>query len=393
MAHPIATVSNTPLLWDVFCRVVDNFGDIGVCWRLCADLGARGHAVRLWVDDTTPLRWMAPGALEGNWSGVQVLDWERSQDAALLASLAPADVWVEGFGCEIATEFIAARADSTRATGQNDHDAPAWINLEYLSAERYVERSHGLASPVMRGPAKGWTKFFFYPGFFTGTGGLLRETDLTKRQQAFAQGDRRADCLARHGITWADEQLVSLFCYEPAALAALLAQLDAAPTPTLLLVSAGRARKAVETVVAQRAAENAAGADRAFLRLRVAYLPPLSQSDFDHLLWACDLNFVRGEDSLVRALWAGKPLVWQIYPQDDAAHIHKLNAFLDAIDAPASLRSFHHAWNSVHPFDTNDNLPLIDLNSWSPSLRAARERLLQMDDLVTQLVQFVLKKR
>lgn len=393
MAQPIATVFSTPLRWDVFCRVVDNFGDIGVCWRLCADLGARGHAVRLWVDDTTPLRWMAPGALEGTWPGVKVLDWERSQDAALLASLTPADVWVEGFGCEIATEFIATRADSTRATGQRDHDTPVWINLEYLSAERYVERSHGLASPVMRGPAKGWTKFFFYPGFSARTGGLLRETDLLQRQQAFVQGDGRADWLARHGITWAGEQLVSLFCYEPTALTALLAQLDAAPTPTLLLVSAGRASKAVETALAQRAAENAQAADRAFHRLRVAYLPPLTQADFDHLLWACDLNFVRGEDSLVRALWAGKPLVWQIYPQDDAAHVQKLDAFLNAIGAPASLRSFHHVWNGAHPSANHDALPLIDLNSWSQSLLATRERLLQIDDLVTQLVQFVLKKR
>lgn len=393
MAQHTATATSTPLRWDVFCRVVDNFGDIGVCWRLCADLGARGHAVRLWVDDTTPLHWMAPGALEGNWSGVQVLDWERSQDAALLAKLAPADVWVEGFGCEIATEFIAACVYSTRARGQKDHDTPAWINLEYLSAERYVERSHGLASPVMQGPAKGWTKHFFYPGFSPRTGGLLRETDLTQRQQAFAQGEGRTDWLARHGITWAGERLVSLFCYEPAALVALLEQLDAAPTPTVLLVSAGRARKAVETVLAQRAAENAAELNQAFHRLRVAYLPPLSQSDFDHLLWACDLNFVRGEDSLVRALWAGKPLVWQIYPQDDAAHVDKLDAFLDAIGAPASLRSLHHAWNGVHPTGADDALPLIDLNSWSPSLLMARERLLQMDDLVTQLVQFVLKKR
>lgn len=393
MAQPIATVSSTPLRWDVFCRVVDNFGDIGVCWRLCADLGARGHTVRLWVDDTAPLRWMAPGALEGSWPGVQVLDWERSQDAALLASLVPADVWVEGFGCEIATEFIAVRADFTRATGQIAHNIPVWINLEYLSAERYVERSHGLASPVMRGPAKGWTKYFFYPGFSTRTGGLLREADLLQRHQVFAQGGGRSGWLARHGIAWAGEQLVSLFCYEPAALAALLAQLDAAPTPTLLLVSAGRARKAVQTILAQRAAENAAGVDRPFHRLRVAYLPPLSQSDFDQLLWACDLNFVRGEDSLVRALWAGKPLVWQIYPQDDAAHVHKLNAFLDAIGASASLRSFHHVWNGVHPTGASRALPLIDLNSWSQSLRAARERLLQMNDLVTQLVQFVLKKR
>ena len=59
------------------------------------------------------------------------------------------------------------------------------------------------------------------------------------------------------------------------------------------------------------------------------------------MLWACDVNFVRGEDSLVRALWAGKPLVWHIYPQHDDAHDAKLEAFLDWLQAPASLRAFH----------------------------------------------------
>jgi hypothetical protein len=103
---------------------------------------------------------------------------------------------------------------------------------------------------------------------------------------------------------------------------------------------------------------------------------------------------VRGEDSVVRAIWAGKPLLWQIYPQHDDAHIDKLNAFLDKIDADASLRALHLAWNhtGVTPGEQQP-LPLIDLNSWSKTVLLARQRLLQMDDLVTQLVQFVLKKR
>ena len=40
------------LSWDIFCTVVDNYGDIGVCWRLARQLAAEhGFAVRLWVDD------------------------------------------------------------------------------------------------------------------------------------------------------------------------------------------------------------------------------------------------------------------------------------------------------------------------------------------------------
>jgi uncharacterized repeat protein (TIGR03837 family) len=383
--HTTHPASEPLLLWDVFCSVIDNFGDLGVCWRLCADLAARGHSVRLWVDDASPLQWMAPGAVDGIWPGIQVRGWEQSKDATQLANLRPADVWIEGFGCEIAPEFIAHHAHSTRASGQFPARHPVWINLEYLSAESFVERAHGLPSPVMSGPAKGWTKHFFYPGFTAHTGGLLREPDLLQRQQVFAQPERRAAWLAQLGIAAAaGETRVSLFCYEPAALPALLAQLDALPTPTRLLVTAGRASAAVQKATAN---------GPALQQLRISYLPTLTQGDFDHLLWACDLNCVRGEDSVVRALWAGKPLVWQIYPQEDAAHVPKLDAFLDMLDASPSLRAFHHAWNATQAPTDSAALPVIDLPSWSQTVQRARERLLQMDDLTTQLLQFTLKKR
>lgn len=388
--HPPRRATEPALLWDVFCRVIDNFGDLGVCWRLSADLAARGHRVRLWVDDASALQWMATGALERTWPGIQILGWEQSQDADLLAQLQPADVWVEGFGCDIATEFIAHDVCSTRAIGQSPLRPPAWINLEYLTAEPFAERCHGLPSPVMSGPAQGRTKHFFYPGFNARTGGLLREPMLLDLQRAFAQDGRRTAWLSQHGLDVKDgEMLVSLLCYEPAALPALLTQLDALPTPTHLLVTAGRASAAVRH--ATRAAQT--GAPPALRQVRITYLPMLTQVNFDQLLWACDLNCVRGEDSLVRALWAGRPLVWQAYPQDDAAHLVKLDAFLDMLGADSNLRAFHHAWNAPATSTSTDALPAIDLLSWSQTIQSVRERLLQMDDLATQLISFVQKKR
>ena len=373
-----------PMLWDVFCRVIDNFGDIGVCWRLCADLASRGHSVRLWVDDPSALQWMAPGALVGNWPGVQVLPWSQSSDASALPALAPADVWVESFGCEIATEFIAAYANSTGARGQNGQKSPFWINLEYLSAESYVERCHALPSPILHGPAQGLTKHFFYPGFTLRTGGLLREPDLLARQQALAAQDRRGRLLEKHGIRWMGERLVSLFCYEPVALSALLSRLDELPGQTQVLVTAGRATAA---------AQGAAAHISTLRQVRLTYLPALTQVEYDRLLWTCDLNCVRGEDSLVRAIWAGKPFLWQIYPQHDCAHIDKLDAFLDVLNASESLRAMHLAWNSTDDSQRAAPIPAIDLQDWLETVQTARQRMLQMDDLVTQLVDFVLKKR
>jgi len=229
----------------------------------------------------------------------------------------------------------------------------------------------------MRGPASGLTKHFFYPGFTEGTGGLLREPDLWQRQATFD----RAAWLAGHGVPWQGETLVSLFCYEPPALATLLQTLANGQTPTLLLVTPGRPTQAMaQAVQALGWADQGQGQRRGSLQWH--HLPALPQPAFDELLWACDLNFVRGEDSLVRALWAGQPFIWHIYPQDDGAHWAKLDAFLDWLQAPADVRTAHHQWNgtAAHP------LVLPDRVAHQACVQTARSRLLAQADLVGQLL-------
>lgn len=369
-----------PWQWDVFCRVIDNFGDIGVCWRLASQLAAAGQRVRLWVDDASALAWMAPGGA----AGVEVRSW----GALPPANEPPSDVLVEAFGCEIAPDFIAACADRVSASAKK----PVWINLEYLSAESWVPRHHGLPSPVLHGPAAGWTKWFYYPGFCKDTGGLLRERGLMDRVQAFDRGAwrRQQGCSApAHEQRW-----VSLFCYEPPALGDWLQQCASKATaPTCLLVTPGRAQRAVQE--AMQEISDKIGLQRLSgmpEQLHILNMDARPQPAYDELLWACDLNFVRGEDSLVRALWAGQPLVWHIYPQDDGAHGPKLDAFLDWLQAPPSLRHFHRVWNGLAP----GKLPVVDaalLQNWGACVRAARERLLVQNDLLTQLLGFCASKR
>jgi len=213
-------------LWNIFCRVVDNWGDMGVCWRLAADLAARGQQVRLWADDASALAWMAPQGTPG----VQVLPWPDALPPGGIG-----DVVVETFGCDLPEAFAAALARANHA-GQR---TPPWINLDYLSAEAYVQRSHGLPSPVMSGAGQGLVRWYFYPGFTERTGGLLRESDLLQRQARF---DRVA-WRARHGI--GDAQFaISLFCYEPATLSDWLGDL-AQHENARLLVTPGRASAAV----------------------------------------------------------------------------------------------------------------------------------------------------
>ena len=366
------------MLWDIFCRVIDNHGDLGVCWRLSANLAARGHSIRLWVDDASALVWMAPHAkhlVEGraqfNTTNGQVLI--RPWHDALGSQDAPSDVWVEAFGCDLPLHFLDwAQPSQAGATRTSE---PVWLNLEYLSAESYVERSHKLPSPVMSGPMKGRTKWFFYPGFTEKTGGLIRELGLPEKMAS-------SETLSLDPTTTkAFPQKSSLFCYEPPAL------LEAMQLASLNIdrhewqVAHGRGALAFEQALQQLPAS--------MNQPRHQFIPPLSQTNFDQLLASCDLNFVRGEDSLVRALWAGKAFVWHIYPQDDGAHGAKLNAFLDWLNAPDSLRRFHLRWNGL----SQEPLPEIDLPAWQACARAARARLLQQTDLVSQLLQFVAEKR
>lgn len=348
--------------WDVFCRVIDNHGDLGVCWRLAADLASRGEAVRLWVDDASALAWMAPrGAV-----GVEVRSWPQ-----IAVDIDPGDVVIEAFGCDLPPFFVERMAARQRA--------PVWINLEYLSAETYVERSHRLPSP-QRG---GLTKWFFYPGFTERTGGVLREPGLLDARRAFdARTWRDQQGLAASP----DERVVSLFCYANAALPALLQSLAA--QPTLLLLTPGHATRQMRETLGTAGRLGA---------LRAIELPYLTQVNFDRLLWSCDLSFVRGEDSAVRAMWAGVPFVWQFYAQDDGAHHAKREAFLDAHLAAASApwvawcRALWRAWNGAGPWP--DWAEAADLAAWGAHALAWRDRLASQADLCSQLIGFVHEKQ
>ncbi len=378
---------NASKLWDIFCKVIDNYGDIGVCWRLSCDLAARGQRVRLWVDDASALAWMAPAGC----SGVEVKVWSKSIDEDFDGV---GDVLIESFSCEIDPKIVANYLSHDGTYGLNK----VWINLEYLSAEKYVKKSHGLPSPVMQGSGAGLSKHFYYPGFTAGTGGLLRESGLSQRQAAFDRAAWLGALLDAERATQAvsPPRLVSLFCYEPAALDTLLGQLAQDPRPSLLLVTAGRAQTATKTVLESE--KWRMSLSNMHSSLSILYLPPLTQTQYDELLWACDLNFVRGEDSLVRAIWAGKAFVWQIYPQHDHAHVPKLEAFLDVINAPPSLRQFTQDWNAIdrqHPASASPRRIPVEttldalLTEWGHTAQAFRATLLAQPDLTRQLMEFV----
>jgi uncharacterized repeat protein (TIGR03837 family) len=327
----------------LFCKVVDNFGDIGICWRLARQLRQEhGVDVTLWVDDLISFRRICPevdtGAATQQVGGVTVRHWTGQEGAFAPGDIA--DIVIEFFAVDIPPGYVAAMAQR--------EPRPVWLNLEGLTAEEWVEGCHRLPSSHPRLPL---TKHFFFPGFTEKTGGLLREADIGEARARF-QSDPAAMSAFLGGLGVVPSEMeklkVSLFCYPHAPVAELFAAWRDGAAQVLCLVPEGVARDAVSAFF-----EGNVAAGRSVTRgaLTVRVIPFVPQADYDRLLWACDVNLVRGEDSFVRAQWANRPFVWQLYPQDEDLHHKKLRAFLQRYrgedTALAGLAAFSLAWNGA----------------------------------------------
>ncbi|HET8732020.1 MAG TPA: elongation factor P maturation arginine rhamnosyltransferase EarP [Moraxellaceae bacterium] len=366
---------------DIFCTIIDNFGDIGVCWRLSRQLAAEhGLDVSLWVDDLATFARLAP-ALNPALATQRLDDITVRHWADPVEAPDPGDLVIEGFGCRLPSSFLQAMR--ARAT------PPVWINLEYLSAEAWVEDCHGLASVH---PATGLTQHFWFPGFTERTGGLLRETGLlAARNHLQADATAQAAFWTRIGVpeALACAQRVSLFAYENPAIPGLLTALADAGSPWLILVPEGRALGNVQDWVG-RSLHAGERVQRG--ALTVVVLPLLATDDYDRLLAGCSLNAVRGEDSLVRAHWAGAPLLWHIYPQEEDAHWVKLSAWITRVEAatamPALWAEAQRAWNRGDASPALWRALVADLPALSGPARAWSDRLAAQPDLAAKLMHF-----
>ncbi|MFA6179272.1 MAG: elongation factor P maturation arginine rhamnosyltransferase EarP [Candidatus Methylopumilus sp.] len=369
--------------WDIFCKIVDNFGDIGVCWRLSKQLSTEyGLQVRLWVDDLAVAKKLIAN-LDINTASqliqdIEICHWTDDFKAATVA-----DVVIEAFGCEPPAIYLAAMAVKK----------PVWINLEYLSAEQWVDDFHAKSSPH---PASGLTRYFFFPGFTEQTGGLIREQGLLAARNDF-QNSASAQQAFLHGLHIADDNAlkVSLFAYPHAPVASLLDCLKASSRPVVCLVPESSISTAISAYFGKQKIQP--GESVASGNVRLQLIPFLTQQDYDKLLWACDINFVRGEDSWVRAVWAGKPFIWQPYLQQEDTHITKLTAFLDryystlSAAAKAAVYACHLDWckqqlTQQHWENILGNLPALQAHHIEQLEQL--EQLASQPDLAAKLVIF-----
>ena len=343
---------------DLFCRVVDNYGDIGVSWRLARQLVAEHDCeVRLIVDDLGAFRSIAPeidpGLARQSLLGVEVVSWSAAD------TLVPSDVVIEAFACNPPPRYVEAMAKHATK--------PVWINLEYLSAEAWVDDIHGMPSQHQRLPL---AKYFFCPGFTCASGGLIRERDLA--------------CLPSAGrpLNVANRQALQLFAftYPQAPVQALTQAFATAGVSTAVTQAAPLAQSNPHWQIAD----------------------PVPQTAFDALLGKFDFLIVRGEDSFLRAQWAAKPFLWHIYPTDDGAHVIKFDAWLDrycvGLDAntSAAYRAASHAFNAANSDGTHRaSYELLAQNISALTAHAThwRDTLLRQTDLATRLLEFAGKHK
>ncbi|GGI88548.1 elongation factor P maturation arginine rhamnosyltransferase EarP [Shewanella gelidii] len=312
--------------WDIFCAVVDNYGDIGVTWRLAKQLAAEYQIeVNLWVDDLFSFQHILPD-LDPNLSlqryvGVNIYQWKQP----LEAKYRPGHVVIEAFACELPNEVKQSLNEQHQLAPSQ---VPIWLNLEYLSAESWVDGCHALPSLQ----STGLKKHFYFPGFTQKSGGLICESSLIEQRESWQANPQNRfklfDSLGLKGIE-TGHQVISLFSYENSVLLSLCQYLQQNSRPTHILVPKGRSLTSLQSLFPAPVEELAAGDRIQQGSLTIHILPMTDQQAYDQLLWSCDFNIVRGEDSFLRAQWAAKPFIWHIYPQDEDYHLVKLAAFLE----------------------------------------------------------------
>ncbi len=298
---------------DIFCRVIDNFGDAGVALRLARSLQREERfCVRLVIDNLETLAKLNPKVnpqkREQTVDSIAIALWDKEFEE----KATPADCVVEAFSCFLPTQYEEKIAQSFKSK-----KTVSVVALDYLTAENYAAEFHGLPSPH---PKYGYPKRFFFPGFTQQTGGLFIEADLEKRRAQFTK-EKKDGLLQALGVNPNHPLKVLLFTYPTLDVKGLARCFADTHLEIEMLLCEGAAQEYFAKEIVSLNATN----------IHCVALPMVTQEEFDLLLWSADFLIVRGEDSASRALLSGIPYLWTLYPQKEAAHIKKMQAFEETL--------------------------------------------------------------
>ncbi len=380
--------------WDIFCQIVDNYGDAGVCWRLARALSRLSSSsvnsaecddsrIRLFCDDLNVLNTIAhdDAVRHGATLGIEVLPWSAAESPAVLASVG--DVVIEAFACHLPGPYIEAMVQ--KASEKTVAKQPIWINLEYLTAEAWADEMHLLPSPQNNG----LNKYFYFPGFTPKTGGVIFGdwNEVSSRRIGSDEVTSSEIKSAPPSLSLVLESCrprskkISVFNYKHAPLDTWLDSVNQAALAHDETVDVFLCANQHVSAATQKAFALTNSA------VKLIQLPFIPQEDYDYLLSVCDINLVRGEDSFVRAQWAGKPFIWDIYPQSDLAHEVKLNAFLERYFETSSPELRLTGLAAMKWGSALDWWPHLD--DWTKHSKAWRQKLMGLGHLEGKILDFV----
>ncbi len=302
---------------DIFCEIIDNFGDIGVVYRISKELKKIFQNVRI--------RMVLNRLEEFKAINKKVKDIDFQEIDGLICvtekyvkenaeTFGTADVFIEAFGCNVPEEYIKRAKENSKL----------WINLEYLSGEKWIEDFHLCESLI---DSKTLKKIFYMPGFSEKSGGVIIDSGFLERKE-YGKNNRE-EVLKKYfpNVDIKDKLIGTVFSYEK-NFDNLLEVLKDYKRETLLILMGEKTQKSFSEILQKKLIENF-GKIVKYGKITMMYADFLSQEEYEEVISAADFNFTRGEDSFVRGILLEKPFMWHIYLQEEKAHMDKIKAFTE----------------------------------------------------------------
>lgn len=303
---------------DIFCEIIDNYGDIGVVYRTAKELQKifPESKIRVFLNRLDEFKKINSQVLDlpsQNIDGIEYITFDYLRDNA--NELLTAQVIIEAFGCQIPKEYMEIAYDNSELL----------INLEYLSAEDWIEDFHLQSSPLGRGKLK---KVFFMPGFTEKSGGVIADSNYLERIQRVLENKEFYEKKYLSDIEDRENKIIgTLFSYEK-NFTPLLEDLKKLDKDVVILAMGEKTQDSLRKILKNFSIEDFRNSLK-YGKIEIRFLNFLNQEEYEELINIVDFNFVRGEDSFIRAVLTGKPYMWHIYCQEEYAHMDKIEGFLD----------------------------------------------------------------
>lgn len=304
---------------DIFCEVIDNFGDIGVVYRLAKELKKTYNTslqIRVIINRLDEFMQLNKNARDTDYQVIDdIIYIKKTFFVKNICTFLPANVIIEAFGCSLIDEYLERAKECSSLL----------INLEYLSGESWIEDVHLVESPL--GDCK-LKKIFFMPGFTKKSGGVIIDTLFLERKAKVLSNKEFYLDKFISDLDYKNMFIGTIFSYEK-NFKPLIDTLRKNKKNNCLLVLGEKSQQSFlelfKSFNVSIVSENVFKIEN----ITIKFMPFLEQEEYEELICAVDFNFARGEDSFIRVLLTGKPFLWHIYLQENFLHMDKLEGFIE----------------------------------------------------------------